>query len=191
MVWSDVIYGVFFEPRATLRSLSEEKPLAPAIATFIMVAVFNLIIYRGIILQNDYSLDGMHNFLWLWQVFGALFSFFMLFVMAGLFSLLSELFYKKNNASGLLVCLGFASLPGVLGPPLYYGTVLMDIQWLGVICSILVGIWTLVLQVLSLREALEISTGRAVLLFLLPGLLIFIGVVAIIMMIALGGMAIK
>lgn len=186
MVWSDVIYGVFFEPRATLRSLSEEKPLAQAVITFLVVAVFNLIIYRGIVFQNNYVVEVFREFLWLWQVLAAIFSFFMLFVMAGLFSLLSELFYKTTNASGLLVCLGFASLPGLLGPALYYGATLMDRQWLGVLFSMLAGIWTLILQVISLREALEISTGRAVVLFLLPGLLLFLSLLLIIVIFALG-----
>lgn len=191
MVWSDVIYGVFFEPRATLRGLSEERPLVPAILTFLAVVVFNLIIYRGIIMHSDEVMDGMQNLQWFYQILAALFSFFMLFVMAGLFSLLSELFFNKTNPSGLLVCLSFASLPGILGPALYYAAILMNLQWLGILCFMLVLMWRLVLRVLSLREALEITTGRAVALFVLPGLFILFSSVAMIILVMVGGLGIK
>ncbi|MGE5389969.1 MAG: YIP1 family protein [Deltaproteobacteria bacterium] len=187
MVWSEVLYGVLFEPRTTLRSLSIERPLAPAIITFMVVALFNLTVYRGIIFQQNYTIEDIGQFLWLYQVMGALFSFLMLFVMAGLFSLLSELLFNKTNASGLLVCLGFASLPGILGPALYFSAFIIDAQWLGVLCSVLVGIWMLVLQVLSLSEALEISTGQAVALFILPGVFAAVTLILAIMIFALFG----
>lgn len=187
MVWNEVLYGVLFEPRTTLRSLSIERPLGPAIITFLAVAIFNLSIYRGIIFQQNYNMQDFEQFVWLYQIMGALFSFMMLFVMAGLFSLLSELVFNKTNASGLLVCLAFASLPGVLGPALYYSALIADAQWLGVLCSVLIGIWILVLQVLSLSEALEISTGQAVALFILPGIFIIVALVLVVLIFALFG----
>ncbi len=190
MIWSEVLYGVLFEPRATLRSLSIERPVIPAIVTFLAVTIFNLTVYRGIILKQNYAINDLEQFLWLYQIMGAVFSFFMLFVMAGLFSLLSELIFNKPNASGLLVCLGFSSLPGILGPALYYSAQIIDIQWLGVLCSLVIGVWMLVLQVLSLAEALELSTGQAVALFVLPGVFAAIALVLVIAIFALFGQGI-
>jgi len=190
-LWSEILYGVLFEPRVTLRRLSEERPLPPAITTFLMITIFNLVIYRGLIFQQHYVLKDLGTFLWLYQIMGALFSFCMLFVMAGLFSLLSELLFNKTNASGLLVCLSFAALPGILGPALYYCASIIGLQWLGIVCSVLVGIWILVLQVLSLSEALDISTGQAVGLFILPVLLILAGLVVAVLGFSFSGLGIK
>ena len=190
-MWSDILYGVLFEPRVTLRRLAEERPLAPALFTFLIIIIFNLVIYRGLILQQQYALDGVEAFLWLYQIIGALFSCCMLFVMAGLFSLLSELLFNKTNASGLLVCFSFAALPGILGPALYYSASIIGLPWLGITCSIVVGVWLLVLQILSLTEALDISVGQAIALFILPGLLILVGLVVIILIFALSGLGIK
>lgn len=190
-MWSEILYGVLFEPRATLRRLAEERPLAHALFTFLIITIFNLVIYRGVIFQQQFALDDIRTFLWLYQILGALFSICMLFVMAGLFSLLSELLFNKINAAGLLVCLSFASLPGVLGPALYYSSSIVGLPWLGIACSIVVGVWILVLQILSLAESLDISIGQAIALFILPGLLILVGLVVIVLIFSLSGLGIK
>lgn len=189
--WTDVLFGILFEPQATLRNLSEEKPLFWGVITFLAVSIFNLTIYRGILLQQYTALGNMQLFLWWYQIIAALFSFFMLFVMAGLFSLLSELLFRKTNASGLLVCLCFAALPGIFAPALHYSAILIHVQWLGILCSVLIGIWMVVLQVLSLRESLQITTGQAVALFFVPGLVIFIITALVLVIIVASGMAIK
>lgn len=170
----DIIYGIFFEPVPTLQYLAREKPLLPGLLVYLVVFVFNLIINRGLTTLDSEiaSFIPNANLMWVIAGLGVILSFFMLAITAGLFSLLSEIFYQRGNASGLLVCLSFAVIPGVLGPPLQYGATLLGISWLGVICSLLAVIWVLVLQVLSLREALELQTGQAILLFILPGLFI-------------------
>ncbi len=170
----DIIYGIFFEPVPTLQYLAREKPLLPGLLVYLVVFVFNLIINRGLTTLDSEiaSFIPNANLMWVIAGLGVVLSFFMLAITAGLFSLLSEIFYQRGNASGLLVCLSFAVIPGVLGPPLQYGATLLGISWLGVICSLLAVIWVLVLQVLSLREALELQTGQAILLFILPGLFI-------------------
>jgi len=101
------------------------------------------------------------------------------------------LLFNKTNASGLLVCFSFAALPGILGPALYYSASIIGLPWLGITCSIVVGVWLLVLQILSLTEALDISVGQAIALFILPGLLILVGLVVIILIFALSGLGIK
>jgi len=171
----DTIYGILFDPVPTLQYLAREKPLLPGLFIYLAVFIFNVIINRGLTALDSeiagFIPDG--NFIWVFAILGVILSFFILALTAGLLSLLSEIFYQRGNASGLLVCLCFAVIPGVLGPPLQYGATLLGISWLGVIFSLLAVIWMLVLQVLSLREALELQTGQAILLFIIPGLLFF------------------
>ncbi|MDD2372075.1 MAG: Yip1 family protein [Syntrophomonadaceae bacterium] len=182
----DTIYGIFFDPVPTLQYLAREKPLLPGLLVYLVVFVFNLIINRGLTTLDSeiagFIPDG--NFIWVFAGLGVILSFFILALTAGLLSLLSEIFYQRGNASGLLVCLSFAVIPGALGPPLQYGATLLGVSWLGVILSLLAVIWVLVLQVLSLREALELQTGQAVLLFILPGLLVVLLLLGLIFIIA-------
>jgi hypothetical protein len=182
----DIIYGIFFDPVPTLKYLAREKPILSGLLVYLVVFAFNLIINRGLTTLDSeiagFIPDG--NFIWVFAGLGIILSFFILALSAGLLSLLSEIFYQRGNASGLLVCLSFAVLPGVLGPPLQYGATLMGVSWLGVIFSLLAVIWVLVLQVLSLREALELQTGQAILLFILPGLFVVILLLGLVFIIA-------
>lgn len=182
----DIIYGIFFDPVPTLRYLAREKPLLSGLLVYLVVFVFNLIINRGLTTLDSeiagFIPDG--NFIWIFAGLGVILSFFILALIAGLLSLLSEIFYQRGNASGLLVCLSFAVIPGVLGPPLQYGATLLGVSWLGIIFSLMAVIWVLVLQVLSLREALELQTGQAILLFILPGLFIVLLLLGLIFIVA-------
>ncbi|MDD3898093.1 MAG: hypothetical protein PHE82_03935, partial [Syntrophomonadaceae bacterium] len=134
----DTIYGIFFDPVPTLQYLAREKPLLPGLLVYLVVFVFNLIINRGLTTLDSeiagFIPDG--NFIWVFAGLGVILSFFILALTAGLLSLLSEIFYQRGNASGLLVCLSFAVIPGALGPPLQYGATLLGVSWLGVILSL-------------------------------------------------------
>lgn len=182
----DIIYGIFFDPVPTLQYLAREKPLLPGLLVYLVVFIFNIVINQGLTTLDSeiagFIPDG--NLIWVFAGMGIILSFFILALTAGLFSLLSEIFYQRGNASGLLVCLSFAVIPGVLGPPLQYGATLLGVSWLGVVLSLLAIIWVIVLQVLSLREALEIQTGQAILLFILPGLFIIFLLLGFILIIA-------
>ncbi|HWP98383.1 MAG TPA: YIP1 family protein [Syntrophomonadaceae bacterium] len=181
MTSTEIIYGILFQPASTLRGLGEERPIAKGLLTFFLVSAISLLFKQalyGLILPAKF-LDLVGKMGWVFGGVGLVFSIMMLFVMTGVSSLLSELIFHKNNARALLCCLSFSVLPGILGPPLYYALALLGHQGAGWFCSFLVGVWVLVLQVLSLREALDLDTGQAILLYILP----------IMVMIVLGGLA--
>lgn len=186
MSFTEIIYGILFEPVPTLRYLAENKPLVQGLIVFLSVLIFNIIMGQGnaALGEEVQALTIPFQLGWFINIVAGIFSFIMLFVMAAVFSLLGELFYGKGNAAGLLVCFAFASIPGVLGPALQYVSTLAGIEWLAVFLSLAVGIWVLVLQVLALREALALDTGQAVIVFLIPlaiviALLILFGVAAV------------
>lgn len=176
MTLTEIMYGIFFQPVYALRYLAKEKPLLKGLMVFFCVVLLNMIINRGLgIIESEQLVSALNlDILWFWGLLGAVFSVVPLFVMAGLSSLLSEVIYKKSNASGLLVCLSFASVPGALGPPLQYAAILLGLSGLGTLFSLLALVWVLVLQVLSLREALVLQTGQAIFIFLLPFLAMFL-----------------
>ena len=179
----ELLYGIMFEPRPTLQYISEKKPLAWGLTVYLIVLIFNAVFARGInyISPKD-AVALLDELLWIYLVTGALFSIVVLFLLTGLFSLLSDLFYGHSNSSGLLACLCFASVPGVLGPPLQYSALLTGASYIGTISSVIISVWVLVLQIMALKEALALRTGQAINLFIMPFILaiIVIGVIIIV-----------
>lgn len=57
---------------------------------------------------------------------------------------------------------------------IYGSTPMLLIGWIPVIGSLIGGIWMIILQVIGLRELHEISTGKAVLAYLLALIVIFV-----------------
>ncbi|WP_054693512.1 YIP1 family protein [Syntrophomonas palmitatica] len=126
---SDIIYGLIFAPSATFKKIGEDKPVVLSLLVFLVISVINLPLYRGILLhQNTVSI--MHKAQWFWIIgwMGIFFSFLVLFFLAGLYSLLSEIIFKKGNAVGILACFCFAAFPGVIGSACQYGAFCLTLQ---------------------------------------------------------------
>ena len=170
MTLSEMLYGVLFQPVTTLRLISKTKPLGRGLLVFIAVMSLNMIINRGINIgqPGQELLPVSGPMWWVFGCIGIIVSVLLLFMMAGTLSLLGEFIYHQGNGSGLFVGFLFASLPGVLGPPLQYASVLIGVQYLGTILALLALLWVLILEVIAVREALQITTGEAAFLLILP-----------------------
>jgi lysylphosphatidylglycerol synthetase-like protein (DUF2156 family) len=168
--FTETIYGVLFEPAATLRSLADHKPYGTARLVFIGVLLWSVVFEQALNVYGDSQIQEMipANLYWLFSLFGAILSLLVLLVGSGLLSLISELIYGKFNAGGILVVLCYSSIPGILGPPLHYASTLAGLQWLGAILAGLCMLWVLVLQVIGVRESLQVTTGQTILIMLLP-----------------------
>lgn len=176
MSLTEVIYGILFQPVNTFRYLKEAKPLGLSLVIFALVMVLGLIIGQGEASLNAEMTDlGLPaSITWMINIIAAVFAFVMLFVMAGFYGLIAEIVYDKNNAKGLLVCMALSFLPALLGSAFSYVFVLASIKWLGTLFSLAAGIWVIVLQVLALREALELTTSGAIIVYLIPLLLMIL-----------------
>ncbi len=186
MTFTEVIYGILFQPAATLSYLGREKPLKQGLILYLFIALFNVLISQGMesIAINETFAKLSSDFIWMAGSLGIAASIIMLFFMAGFLSLISEIIYGQANAKGLLVCLSFAYLPGVLGAPLQYAAMLIGIKAAASVLPVLVLLWVLVLQVIALREALALRTSQAVLLFIFPILILLMLVIASILVMA-------
>ncbi|QGU00702.1 hypothetical protein SYNTR_2108 [Candidatus Syntrophocurvum alkaliphilum] len=183
MSLTDRLYGIIFEPAKTLKIISEEKPVSQALIVFLVVIIFNAVVNQSIdsVVGNNnvHQLAAIQDFVWIFSLFAIIIAVVLLFVQAGLYSLLGDVIYSQQNGRGLLASLSFAHVPGVLGPALYYAGVLAGINWLGAILSLAVSIWVLILQVLAVRESLGLYTYQAVFIFLLPVLVMILLLVVI------------
>lgn len=175
---ADTIYGLFFQPAATMRQISEDKPLVRGIILYILVSLLGVLFNQGVEASRENSmLAGGSG--WALGAFSVFFALINLFVMAGVMSLLADIIYKKSNPTGVLACFSFAALPGVLGGAVYYTFFLLGMEGVGAACLFAVSLWVLVLWVLSLRESLDLDTGQSVLLLLVPPLAVFFIMVVI------------
>jgi len=185
---TESIYGVLFEPVATLRNLADQKPYGRALLIFIVITLLSIIFEQALMVYNSNEvLEKIPaNAVWAFNLMAAILSILMLLVISGLLSLISEIIYGKFNAGGLLVALCYASVPGILGPPVHYAFSLAGLEWLGSIAALLAMVWVLVLQVIGVRESLRVTTGQAILIMVLPGLVTVLVLAGMVAMVVLG-----
>jgi hypothetical protein len=92
----------------------------------------------------------------------------------------TKLFSGIATPGELLRTLGFAQAPGVLN-------ILRFVPVIGVLISIVAGIWVLVAGVVAVRQALDFDTGKAILTTIIGGVVVF-AVTAILTAISIGAM---
>lgn len=178
MTISESIYGIIFEPSATLRVLVQEKPYTRSLLLYTGVMLLGMLFQQAANVAGSEELFNRipADALWIINAAGVIMSVVILFVSSGLLSLVSEMIYKKLNAGGILVAFCYASLPGVFGPTIQYAASLAGLEWLGILVAVLSVVWVLILQIIGLREALQVSTAQAILILVMP-LLFIIGLV--------------
>ncbi|HOB11544.1 MAG TPA: YIP1 family protein [Syntrophomonadaceae bacterium] len=185
---TESIYGVLFEPVTTLRTLAVQKPYGRALLIFLAVTLLSLIFEQALMVYNDNeALEILPaNAVWMFNILGTFLSVLLLLVISGLLSLISEIIYGKFNAGGILVTLCYASVPGILGPPIHYAFSLAGQEWLGSILALLAMVWVLILQVIGVRESLQVTTGQAILIMVLPGLFTLIMITSLVVVVLSG-----
>ncbi|MBI2873984.1 MAG: YIP1 family protein [Firmicutes bacterium] len=187
----DRLYGVLFTPVATLREVAREAPVLQAIGIYILVSLIGVIFQPAPVLSSDLPAP-MKEFLTrigpFWQqltLLGALLvGPFLFLVMVAAWHLSAELMGGQGKAKAILSTLAFARLPGILIAP--FGLIAQATQLNPLpTAGALLGIWVIILQVVGIRESYGLSTGKAILVYLLPyivlglviGLMISLGAV--------------
>lgn len=109
-----------------------------------------------------------------------------------IYYLIAYLLGGRGRFMSLIATLGFAQVPSLLAIPFstlpLLATVSSGLGLLGTLVSglvgLAVGIWTFVLSILGVREAMGLSTGRAVLTVLIP-VLVLLAFIALIICVLL------
>jgi len=179
----DRIWGIFLKPAAALEHITAKKPVQEGLLLYTAVVTLTIIINQGIQMLEpiEEMLNIPASFLWLFLILGIIFSLLFLLATAGFLSLISEIVYKQGNSLGLLAGLCFAILPGALGALLQYGSLLLGIEWLGVLFSVITLIWVIVLQIMAVKTALGLSNGQALLIYFMPPLIIAVMIIAFVL----------
>lgn len=95
----------------------------------------------------------------------------------------AQLMRGRGSFSAAISALGLASLPLVLFAPVFVFATLTGLAALSVTVKTLLGLWSVVLNVVAVREVYQISTARALGVFfvgLVGVTLLFVGVVVVV-----------
>ncbi len=185
MTFIEIVYGIVFQPAPTLKYLSGNKPLVLAVMAFSITALWNMIINMGLNNATGFTASLPDGYIGVYLFIGLLISLAVLAASAAMYNLLGELIYKQANGRGILTCLAFGFVPGILAPPLQYALTLLNFNYFNINISILAFLWVMALQIIGIREALVIQTGQALLLFVLPWLIFMVFIVALVLLLGM------
>lgn len=178
--WLETMYGVLFAPVGTFRAFVRRPNL---LMGFVVLMVVNLVstLTTGSIaareLFNGTRFAGASGSLFVVATtFGALFAWFL---GTAVYHLSAELFGGEGRARTLLGLEGLTALPIIFQAPV---VLLARLTGIGFDTPITLGLglWSLVLTILGVRENYRFSTGRAVAVVLIPPLVLGILFVSII-----------
>ncbi|MBM7866539.1 hypothetical protein GTO89_09040 [Heliobacterium gestii] len=199
--WSawDYLYHVMVKPEQAFSMAAQEKPIRLAVAVVLITSVISLIVDLSLgnagglpdRLSSRLAGGAFEKMRASLSIVGFFFGIFFWFLRTGFYNLAGELMGGASNGKGLLVCLGLAHWPSILLAPLSligaYGPGGQVIEGLG---RFALGLWTLFLEILAIRAALQLSSRRAVFLyFLLPLSVVLLTVIALILIAKLPALA--
>lgn len=179
--------GVLFKPTETLREIGRHPPVGWAILVVVVVSVvdalsqprfriadivppeiYDFYLQQGVEIPGEVggpSIVGAITspFFWLTSIA----------VLAGIYHLVSIIFRGNGSYAGLFAGFSFSVLPFIFSAPLALVTVVMG-TLSGLILSglgrlVLLG-WVTLLLYYAIKENYSFSTGRALLVYLLPAL---------------------
>lgn len=159
--------GVLARPKSTLRRISQERPIGWAIVVYLVVSLITTVAMTEPELFEVLGIadPGMPAMF----VGSAIIGIVALVLMTAICHLLASVLGAKGSFGGLFSAFGFAALPGIFVAPAevlgllpVVGALLSGVGTFGVL------VWSLVLTILAVRETYLVSTGRAILILLLP-----------------------
>jgi hypothetical protein len=196
----DALVGVIIRPVVTMQKIAAARPWRTALVILVVVAVLGSLVGLTTPVQpNPLPADadvpaGLTNLVALSQsrvpaIVGGLLGPFFQIAYAGILFLIARLLGGEGHFSALFSTLVFASIPSILLLPLTLISNLSGVIALSFIVAALafaVSIWGIVLHVFGVREAMRLSTGRAVATVLIPiGIIMFLACAFVILVVGL------
>lgn len=175
MDFTEKVKGFLLEPSKTFDAIKEED-LGEAIKYYAVIAAVYSVIFAVLFAFMGSLLGSMMGGQNLGMMFGAgagiggaviIFVMFMIFAIIGAFiggAVLHIFVYIVGGRKGIaqtIKAVMYGSTPGLL------------LGWIPII-GFIAGIWSLVLEILGIRQLQELTTGRAILAVLIPIIIIVI-----------------
>ncbi|RJQ27666.1 MAG: YIP1 family protein [Peptococcaceae bacterium] len=191
----ELVYGVLFDPTATMKKVALQLPvgLTVLIVTIITLIVTSMGIFTFTRITGGVSpMYGMGHLMTVIQsvipliiIFGLLFGYLKWFVFSSVLHLTAEFLGGNGQARGVFIVAGLAGLPSIFIVPFQFLTLLLGSRSIAV--PLLMGlagfgilIWGAVILVIGLAQVHHLSTGRAVLVVLIPAMVIFVLIIVLV-----------
>ncbi len=180
----DWLYGVLVSPVQTLRVVAHERPAGAAVILLFATALLQAMAGGPIAASQMSAFELELSRAWI-IVGGSALSFLGSLVGIVVVYAASALFRPSGDLAGTLSSIGFARFPALLGVPAGLLSGATGLGFLGGLISFGVGLWTLVLAVIALRESRGLTTWTSVFSYLLGGVAVFVIVALLIIPILL------
>jgi len=196
----ELVYGILFEPAKTMTRVTRRPPLAAALLVVTILSVLGSLM--GLLTASrvlDQSLQEMA----MGQFFPVMRALAPLGVVLGLFwgyvkwfgysavlHLAADLLGGRGSARGVFAAAGLAGLPGIFMIPAqfmayWFGGGKLAVAVLVGLIGLAVGIWSIVILVIGVKQVYGLSTGRIVLIVFSPYLaLAAMGIIIILALVA-------
>lgn len=164
----EIIYGLLFKPSIGIRAAAEKRPFG----LVVLILLFSCL--AGMV-ANDliFSIDPAIALVSLSAGLGLRFLFVLtgLFLLACILHFIAEGLKGEGKVSVFFILLCCSLLPGILVSPLSLAAACIKPFPLKVVFylvfSMAIFIWTVLLQILALKEVYHLSSGRAILAYLI------------------------
>jgi hypothetical protein len=156
----ELIYGILFQPAATLRDISRKQALGQSITMLVAVTLFTA--WTGYFTLWSKAIFVIGNIL---------LTLFMWFFGSAIAHLVAELLGGCGSAKGLLAAYGYVQMPRIFSVPMFvFAAFFSESVMAGIllITGLVLVVWEFVLRVIAIRETYTFSTARAVLTLVAP-----------------------
>lgn len=171
----DMSYAVLMSPVSALRSVANEEPVGPGLGILFLVSLTGAtatnVAIPGVPMQMGFGAGVLTR---------GIGTFILALLIIGAIHLVSTMFGGAGSFMSLLSSICFAQFPGLLNGPATLLRAIPPLALAATVLSLGIGIWTLVLTILAVRESRGISTGHSILtgVFAVVGISIFGGILA-------------
>jgi hypothetical protein len=162
----DTLVGVLARPISTIRSVCQKRPIGWAIIVYLAITLVTTVVMvdPGMLAELELPDLGWPAIL----VGSTIINIVTLVVITAICHVVALVLGGKGGYWGLFCGFAFAALPGIFAAPLavvgllpVVGALLSGLGTFGIV------VWSLVLSILAVRENYLVSTGRAILIYLL------------------------
>ncbi len=177
----DIIYGIIFQPTATLRELTRHKVMIGRSLAIMALAYLIRGTCAGLYVAGIADLAHRGSFAVVVGIVSIVMGIAFHFVRVAILHLIAAFFGGRGAGPMLFSLTGLCETPALL-----FGIVaLIPQSWVVSLVTTALGIWIAVLTIAAIRESEGLSTGRAVAVFFTPLVVtVALGVICIILMVS-------
>lgn len=199
MIFFKRIYGVIVRPKSTLEEISENASPWQGVMILALLSLLSIfmVFNKDYLISNmgqgasSYEIDMMMKMVPFFMVFGV-FSAMILtpifhFISTGIYHLIAEFFGHNGRGKGLFSALAFASVPSMISIIITFIFNLGGMNILGLLISISIWIWTVVLKIFAIGKTYKISGLKSTFIYFIPFILgiVIVGILMLISFISL------